>query len=111
MRAVDRRAREVCRQQVRRELDAHEFRVHRPGQRADRQGLRQPRHALDEHVSPAQHGDEQPFDQSLLADDHLRYFALDAIDEAAVFSHPFVDGGDIEGQGFASRESRLRSEV
>ena len=51
---VDLRARHVCRQHVRRELDTREIHVQRLGQRLDGEGLGDARHPLQQHVAVGQ---------------------------------------------------------
>src|SRR4051812_17211980 len=68
--AVDARADEVRRYEVRRELQALEGAAQRVGERLDGQRLGQPRHALEEDVPAGQERHEQPLEHRLLADDH-----------------------------------------
>jgi hypothetical protein len=49
-------------------------------------------------VAAAEHRDQEAFDEEILADDHLRDFVADGVDEAALGADALVDGGDIEGQ-------------
>ena len=70
VRPVDPRPDEVGRDEVRRELHAVEgASEHRRG-RLDRQGLRETRHALDQHVPAGEQADEHPLQHLLLTGDH-----------------------------------------
>ena len=57
--------------QVGRELNAVEGEVEHIAQGSHQQGLAQARHALQEHVSPREQGDERAFDNGVLSDDDL----------------------------------------
>src|SRR5262249_46170037 len=65
------RSSDVPRQHVRRELNARERGRYALGQGSHRQGLRQPRHAFDQHVSPRQEPEEEPMHEIVLPDEHL----------------------------------------
>ena len=78
---VDERARDVGREQVRRELDARERQVECARQRGDGERLREPRDALDECVLLSNERDEEPVDEALLPDDDARDLLLDAPDD------------------------------
>ena len=69
-RAVDPRADDVGRHQVRGELDAGEDPPTHGGQRPGGQGLGHTGHAFDQAVAAGQQGDEQSLDQLVLTDDH-----------------------------------------
>src|SRR5690606_31602958 len=60
---------EVAGQQVWRELDTTEARVHAAGQRLDGGGLGQTGQAFDEYVTTAQQADDEAVEQGVLADD------------------------------------------
>ena len=81
---VDLRADHVGRQQIGRELNAMERRVDRLGERADGQRLRQPGHALEQHVSAGEKTDEQPVDHVVLTDDAPRDLARDILDQPRI---------------------------
>ena len=70
VRAVDARADEVGRHEVRRELHAVEGAAEHRGGGLDRQGLREARHALDQDVPAGEQADEHPFQHLFLARDH-----------------------------------------
>ena len=95
-RVVDEGAGDVSRQQVRRELDAPERERQRSRDRLDRQGLGEPRHALDENVAIGQESDEETIDQPRLADDDLPHLVSERVEAAAgrfslhVWSRPFT---------------------
>ena len=57
-------------EQVGRELDPLELQVQRPGDGPHRERLRQPRHALEQHVAVGQQADEKPVEQPPLPDQH-----------------------------------------
>jgi hypothetical protein len=80
---VDLRAHDVGRQQVRRELNAREACRDRLGERADRERLRQPGHALEQDVAAGEKADEQTVDHVFLSDDAQRDLAADVLDQAA----------------------------
>ena len=65
----DHRADEVGRQEVGRELDAGEAGVDDLGERADRQGLGQPGHALEQDVAAGEQPDEEPLHHRVLSHD------------------------------------------
>jgi hypothetical protein len=81
----DVRAGDVRRHEVRRELDPLERQVHDSGDGADEQRLRQPRHADQEAVAPAEQGHDHLFDHLMLPHDDL----------ADLVGHPFVGGSDL----------------
>ncbi len=68
-RVVNLRADHVRRQQVRRELNAVKLQLQRPRDGADRERLRQPRHAFKQNVAVGEEADEQPVDEPTLADE------------------------------------------
>ncbi|MDT4853115.1 hypothetical protein FQZ97_873690 [compost metagenome] len=68
-RTIDLGAGDVGGQQVGGELDAMKFRLDTFGQFLDRLGLGQPGRAFDQHVTIGEQGDQQPFDELLLAED------------------------------------------
>ena len=76
--AVDARADEVGRHQVRRELHAAELAAEHVAQGLDRQRLRQAGDALEQHVAAGEQRDEQALEHRVLADDH----ALELIQRA-----------------------------
>ena len=61
------------------------------GQRLDRQGLGQPRHALEQHVPVGEQPDQQAVDQVLLADDDLGHPRQEIGDEAALLPDAGVE--------------------
>ena len=75
----DHRADDVGRQQVGRELDAGERGVDDLRQRAHRERLGQPGHALEQDVAAGQQADEQALDHGVLADDPAGHFLEDAL--------------------------------
>jgi len=71
---VDHRADDVAGQEVGGELDTLELGGQRPRQGADRQRLRQARHALQERVPIGDEGNQEPVYKILLPDDDLADF-------------------------------------
>jgi hypothetical protein len=69
----------IRRNQIRGELDSPEASPNGSGERLDRQSLGQPRNALDEQVSLGQNGDQDAFQEMILADDDLFHFVEDAL--------------------------------
>ena len=72
---VDARADEVGGDEIRRELDPAVGAAEHGRQRLHGQRLRQPGHALEQHVSAGEQADQQPLEHRVLADDH----ALDLV--------------------------------
>ena len=68
---------DIGRQQVGRELDPGERRVHHLREGAHRQGLGQAGHALQQDVPAGQQPDEQPLHHLVLPHDHLADFGRD----------------------------------
>ncbi len=62
---------DVGRQQIDGELDSAELQIDRLGQGADQQRFGQARHALQEQVSAGEKGDQDAFDNDVLADNDL----------------------------------------
>ena len=79
------------RHQVGRELDAAEAEAERVGQGADHERLGQARHADEQAVAAGEDGDEQLFEDALLADDGLAHLLADA---AIAVVEP-LDGGQV----------------
>ena len=75
---------DVRRHQVGRELNAAKRQLQDPGDRADQQRLRQPRHADQQAVPAAEQGDQQLLDDIVLPDDDL----------ADLLAHARVRGGE-----------------
>ena len=99
---VDAGADDVGRQQVGRELDARERSADDVGERLGGERLGESGHRLDETVAPRQQADEQPFEQSGLADDDLAQLEEDALDGvgdgfARVFTDPAGTGAGVVG--------------
>jgi hypothetical protein len=70
LRAINRRAHDVRRQHVGRELDAPEAAtLNAAGQGLQRESLGQPGYALEQHVAASQERHQQAFEQTVLADD------------------------------------------
>ena len=67
----DCRTRHVRRHQVRRELNARKAQLQRLGERANEQGLAQPRHTLQQSVAVGEQARQHPVDDLLVPDDHL----------------------------------------
>ena len=67
---VDARADEIRRDEVGRELHALERAAEHGRGRLDRERLREPGHALDQHVPAGEQADEHPLEHLLLAGDH-----------------------------------------
>ncbi|MDB5384567.1 MAG: hypothetical protein JWM11_213, partial [Planctomycetaceae bacterium] len=57
--------------EIRGELNAFELHVEDFGDRADQQGLRQPRHTLEQAISDGQDGRQNLLDDTILTDDDL----------------------------------------
>ncbi len=74
LRAVDQIAHDVGGQQVRRELDAAEARLHRRREGADGKRLGQTGHAFEQHVAVGEQADQQALDQLFLANNHAAHF-------------------------------------
>src|SRR6185312_13220759 len=72
-----------------------ELRLHRLAYALHRQRLREPRHAFDEHVTAREEAYQDALDHLLLADDDLRDFVHDGIDECTFALHQLVDGSDV----------------
>jgi hypothetical protein len=70
------RAGDVARHEIGRELDALEAQVQRAADRADQQGLGDPRHADQQRVAAAEDRDQDLFDHLVLAHDHPRQLLL-----------------------------------
>jgi hypothetical protein len=66
---VDARANEVGGHEVRGELDPLEVALDRARDRLDREGLGQPRNALDQKVAAREQPDEDPLEHVVLSDD------------------------------------------
>ena len=81
---VDPRADEVGGHEIGRELDPLEVAVDRPGDGLDREGLREPGHALDEEVAAREQAHDDPLEHVVLADDD----PLHLIEEAAHLGLP-----------------------
>ena len=81
LRLVDQGADQVRRQQVRRELDPLMRGVQRLGERGHREGLGDPGHAFDQHVTVGEQADQQPFQHVALADDDLLHRPYDVLAE------------------------------
>ena len=94
LRIVNLRADQVGRKQVRGELEAGELDVDGRGERLDRQGFGQARHAFQQDVPVGQQADDQAFDQVILADDDLADLAKKRAHKSAGPLHLFVNGAD-----------------
>src|SRR6202012_2671601 len=88
---VDDGADDVGGQKVRRELDSRELRRDRVTKRADGERLREAGHAFEQHVTAREQSDEDSLDHVRLADDDLRDFVLDPVDERALARDDFVE--------------------
>ncbi len=69
LRSIDIGAGEVCRQEVRRELQAVEIALDALGEDFDGAGLGQPRRAFHQQMAVAQQSDQHPIDEVRLAND------------------------------------------
>jgi len=74
LRAVDQIAHDVGGQQVGRELDAAEARLHRRRKRAHGKGFGKAGHTFEQDVAVGEQTDEQALDQLFLADNHAPHF-------------------------------------
>ena len=70
---VDRRAEQVGRQQVRRELHSREVKAQRRGEGPGDQRLAKAGQVLDQHVAAREHGRENQHERTALADHHPPY--------------------------------------
>ena len=95
LRPVHLRPRQVRRQQVGRELQPLKVHRHRPGQRADRRGLRQPRRTFHQQVPAGQHADHHRLDQRTLPHHHLPHL----VDHAAERGAGGLDRSGVGGHG------------
>ncbi len=75
----DRRADDIGRHQVGRELDARKPAVDHIGQRAYQRGLGQPRHAFQQRVAACKQRHQRQPDQLALPDDHFADLAFDGL--------------------------------
>ena len=91
LRLVDKGPYQVRRQQVGGELDALVVAVERLRERRRRARLRQPRRALDEHVTVGEQPDEQAFEHVFLARRWCAPAPPSAFDEGALFTDARVD--------------------
>jgi hypothetical protein len=80
-------ARDVRRHEVGRELDALEGAAQDLAERAHKQRLAEPRHALDQHVPAREDRDERVIDDLVLSHQRPRYLAADALEPHAEFLH------------------------
>ena len=80
---VDHGAHNICREQVRGELDTAKVHVHRPAQRLDRQGLGQAGNTFEEDVSVGQESGKQGVDHVALAHQGLADLMPEFIHKAA----------------------------
>ena len=78
------RSHDVRRQQIRSELNSAERRVDRLGERAHRERLREPRHALEQHVAAREKTDEQSLDHVLLSHNAAGDLSTDVADETGI---------------------------
>lgn len=69
--------------QVRRELNTLKFEVERVGERLDQQGFAQAGHTFQLDVAACHQGDQGPFDNLLVSDDHLDDFAPERLEVVA----------------------------
>ena len=90
VRPVDARADEVRGHEVRRELDAPEGAAHRRGERLDRQGLGEARHALEQHVPAREQGDQHSLEHRVLPDDHPLHLEEGALEGLPRLVQPLV---------------------
>ncbi len=87
---VDEGAHDVCRQQVRGELDAAEFGIYRFGQGVDGQGFGQTGHAFQQDVAAAEQANEQVVHQMLLSYNHFAHFQGEQVHEGTLFLDALV---------------------
>ncbi len=88
---VDIGAREIGRQQVRRELQAVEIALDALRQHLDGAGLGQPRRTLDQQVTVAQKRNEHAVDQVRLPDDQAACMRLELL-ELVCDAHQWLPG-------------------
>ena len=82
---------DVRRHEVGRKLDAAEVEAQRFAQRADQVGLAQPRHALDQRVPADEQAGQHAFDDVLVPDDGLLYFAANVVELLAKLLGEFLN--------------------
>ena len=102
-RVVNKRADEIRREQIGRELDAPEARLDRRGERLHREGLRKAGHAFEQDVPIREQADEQAVHEIFLPDDDAPDLLLDRGDPLAVFLDAV---GDFLGAGHVLRGVR-----
>ncbi len=71
----------------------------RPRQRLDRQGLGEPRHALDQHVAAGEQADQHAVEEVVLADDDAAQLGLDPLEDQRLAL-------DLPGEGDGVGQSR-----
>ena len=81
---VNQRSYDVCREQIRGELNPAEVSVDGVAQASDGQGFRQARNAFKQHVPIGEQADEQLVDHVALPDDRPRQLGTNEFDELAV---------------------------
>ena len=86
VRAVDARADEVGRHEIGRELDALEGAAEHARGGADREGLRQARHALDQQVPAGEQAHEHALEHLVLPGDHALHLEQGCLDRLTAFA-------------------------
>jgi hypothetical protein len=102
-----RRAEDVGRHEVGRELDARERQRERLGERAHEHRLAEPGDAFEERVPSPQHAGDDPVDHLAVADDGLRDLRAQGLDALAEEGHLLANGFGL-GHGARHFSSRGR---
>ena len=92
---INHRTYHVSGQQVRRKLDAAEFRVHQFGKGLDSLGLGQTGHTFQQHMAIAEETDEQRLNQMFLTYNHLVHACHQIGDKCTLTFNPFIQLTDI----------------
>ncbi len=87
-------------------MDALEIDRQRLGQRLDREGLGEARHAFDQHMAAGEEAHQQAVEQVVLPDDHPAQLGFDALQGQSFAFYVSVQCGDIEFHGHSWLESR-----
>ena len=83
----DHRAHDVAGEEVGRELDALELDAEGGAKGFDKERLGEAGHALEQHVAIGQQGDQQAFDDGILADDGLPDFSAEFLGPRGTVDH------------------------
>src|SRR5690606_39154539 len=99
----------VARHQIGRELDTLELAAEHPTERTDQQGLAEPGHALDEHVTAGEDRQQHLLDDLVLAEQH----AVDLVAKLGECVGALLHGHDrvleVSSRSWASRRISSRS--